>query len=91
MFLGNYTLRLSSFGGVALRDSPDVTYKNTLIGLTTWAPTRILEMLWVYLKKIIKLYEMKSMLRLSGGGGGVHREEKFGKCVCQRVTLNPFS
>ena len=28
-----YTLRLSSSGGVALRDSPSVTYRNTLIGL----------------------------------------------------------
>jgi hypothetical protein len=27
-------LRLSSFGCVALRDSPSVTYPNTLIGLT---------------------------------------------------------
>jgi len=28
------TLRISSFGCVALRDSPSVTYQNTLIGLT---------------------------------------------------------
>src|SRR5262249_45581358 len=34
------TLRLSSFGCVALRDSPSVTYKNTLLGLTTRAPVR---------------------------------------------------
>ena len=40
---GIYTHRLSSFGGVALRDSLSVTYKNTLLELTTWAPTRILE------------------------------------------------
>jgi hypothetical protein len=44
----NYTLRLSSFGGVALRDSPSAPYKNTLLGLTTRAPTRILEIRRVY-------------------------------------------
>lgn len=43
-FKSVYTLRLSSFGGVAHRDSSSVTYKNTLLRLTTRAPTQILEM-----------------------------------------------
>ncbi len=48
-----YTQRISSFGGVARRDSPSVTYKNTLLGLTTWAPARILEILWVHFTLLV--------------------------------------